>query len=74
VGVGQKYPNLKELSVSTVVHALLSWSIKPIKSWSNKTLKNIFNLYFYHSNHIQTLPIDLSHLIIIFSIECSRST
>jgi hypothetical protein len=32
VGVGQKYPNLKELSVSTVVHALLSWSIKPIKS------------------------------------------
>lgn len=25
VGVGQKYPNLKELNVNTVVHALLSW-------------------------------------------------
>ena len=27
VGVGQKYPNLKELNVNTVVHSLLSWSI-----------------------------------------------
>jgi signal recognition particle receptor subunit alpha len=25
VGVGQKYPNLKELNVTTVVNALLSW-------------------------------------------------
>ena len=25
VGVGQKYPNLKELNVNTVVQSLLSW-------------------------------------------------
>ena len=25
VGVGQKYPNLKELNVKTVVHSLLAW-------------------------------------------------
>ena len=35
VGVGQKYPNLKELNVSTVVHSLLSW-----EPWS-ENLKHI---------------------------------
>ncbi len=27
VGVGQKYPNLKELNVNTIVQSLLSWCL-----------------------------------------------
>lgn len=38
VGVGQKYQNLKELNVKTVVHSLLSWLKTPNKQIMLKIL------------------------------------